>query len=254
MATSYAQEVVGAHARPAPDALRTYVAWAGALVCAGAVALAVAGAPGDQAFGRGLLELLIVGGPIAVGLYALQAPRSKSFGVALLAIGFLWSLTALTTSKLSLPFTIGRLATWLTFPCVVYLLLAFPHGRIKGRLDRAILAGVLGVLVVLFFGTAPFVQGFPQKTLWSNCSTDCPANALFVLRSQPHFLTDVILVREWLVELLWLGLFFSVWGPWGGGPPLQRRAVRPPFFSRALARVPPLSPIPCRPPRGAGAT
>jgi hypothetical protein len=93
-------------------------------------------------------------------------------------------------------YTIGRLATWLTFPCVVYLLLAFPHGRIEKGLDRALFFGVVGVMLLLFFGTAPFVAAFPPKTLWSTCTTDCPANALFVFDEQPAFLTKVILVRE----------------------------------------------------------
>jgi hypothetical protein len=40
------------------------------------------------AVGRGLLQLLIVGLPIAVGLYALHEPVNQSFGIALLCIGF----------------------------------------------------------------------------------------------------------------------------------------------------------------------
>ena len=67
----------------------------------------------------------------------------------LLAIGFLWSFTALAESELSVPHTIGRLATFLTFPCVVYLLLAFPHGRIENGFDRAVLAAIVGVMLVL---------------------------------------------------------------------------------------------------------
>ena len=88
MATSYAQEVLGARARPAPDAFEARIALVGALVCVASVAMATASAPSDAAFGRGLLQLLIVGGPIAVGLYALREPVNKSFGVALLGIGF----------------------------------------------------------------------------------------------------------------------------------------------------------------------
>jgi hypothetical protein len=76
-----------------PDVLER-LAPAGALVCLGAVAMDVAGAPIDAASGRGLRQLLIVGGPTAVGLYALREPVNKSFGVALLGIGFAWSLTA----------------------------------------------------------------------------------------------------------------------------------------------------------------
>ena len=144
MTISGAQQVLSARAQRVPHGLETRLAVAGMLVCLGAVAMAAAGAQGDAAFGRGLLELLIVGGPIAVGLYALRAPVNKSFGIAMLGIGFAWSLTALAESTLSVPFTIGRLATWLTYPCVVYLLLAFPHGRIEKGLDRTIFLGVVG--------------------------------------------------------------------------------------------------------------
>ena len=240
LATSYAQEVVGARARPTPDALEARVALVGALVCTASVAMAAASASSDAAFGRGLLQLLIVGGPIAVGLYALREPANKSFGVALLAIGFLWSLTALTTSSADVPHTIGRLTTWLISPCVVWLLLAFPHGQIKQGLDRAILVGFLAVWLFLFFGTAPFVQAFPPKTLWSPCSTDCPQNALFVLDSQPEILTQVILVREWLIELLWLGLVYSMFRRWRTASPLLRRAIGSSVRGRDAARPAPV--------------
>jgi signal transduction histidine kinase len=206
----------------------------GALVCIASVAMAAGSASSGAEFGRGLLQLLIVGGPIAVGLYALRSPGNRSFGIALLGIGFAWSFTALAESALSVPHTIGRLATWLTFPCVVYLLLAFPHGRIEKGLDRAVFAGVVGVMVVLFFGTAPFVQAFPPKTLWSTCTTDCPQNALFVLDRQPAFLTDVIFVREWLIELLWLGLFYSMFRRFRAASRLQRQAMGPAFIAGTL--------------------
>jgi signal transduction histidine kinase len=214
-----------------------WLAVAGALVCVGAVALASTGASGDAAFGRGLLEALIVGVPIAVGLYALRAPVNVSFGIALLAIGFAWSLTALTESSLSVAYTIGRLSTWLTFPCVVYLLLAFPDGRIDKGLDRGLLVAVVVVMVVLFFGTAPFVQAFPSKTLWGTCTTDCPDNVVFVLDVQPALLTKVIYVREWLVELLWLGLFYSMYRRWRSASPLQKRAMGPAFVAGVVLGI-----------------
>ena len=232
-----AQQLVGTDTGSSRGSPQTRLAIAGALVCTAAVALASAGAAGDAAFGRGLLEALIVGGPIAVGLYALRAPVNASFGRALLAIGFAWALTGLTESSLSVPFTIGRLATWLTFPCVVYLLLAFPDGRIDKGLDRVLLGAVVAVMIFLFYGTAPFVQAFPPKTLWGTCTTDCPGNAIFVLDAQPAFLTTVVYIREWLVELLWLGLFYSMYRRWRSASPLQQRAMEPAFLAGAVLGV-----------------
>src|SRR4051794_1469505 len=164
MAISEARQLLGIRAPPLRQPLEARLGLAGALVCIASVAMAAASASSDAAFGRGLLELLIVGGPIAVGLYALRESANWSFGVALLSIGFLWSLTALTTSSASVPFTVGRLATWLISPCVVWLLLAFPHGRVVKGLDRVVLVGFFAVWLFLYFGTAPFVQAFPAKT------------------------------------------------------------------------------------------
>jgi signal transduction histidine kinase len=237
MAISDAQPALGADAVTSRVLSERWLAVAGALVWVGAVALASTGASGDAAFGRGLLEALIVGVPIAVGLYALRAPVNVSFGIALLAIGFAWSLTALTESSLSVAYTIGRLSTWLTFPCVVYLLLAFPDGRIDKGLDRGLLVAVVVVMVVLFFGTAPFVQAFPPKTLWGTCTTDCPDNVVFVLDVQPALLTKVIYVREWLVELLWLGLFYSMYRRWRSASPLQKRAMGPAFVAGVVLGI-----------------
>jgi signal transduction histidine kinase len=237
MAISDAQPALAADAVTSRVSSERWLAVAGALVCVGAVALASTGASGDAAFGRGLLEALIVGVPIAVGLYALRSPVNASFGIALLAIGFAWSLTALTESSLSVPYTIGRLSTWLTFPCVVYLLLAFPDGRIDKGLDRGLLVAVVVIMVVLFFGTAPFVQAFPPKTLWGTCTTDCPQNAVFVLDAQPGSLTKVIFIREWLVELLWLGLLYSMYRRWRSASPLQQRAMGPAFAAGVVLGV-----------------
>jgi signal transduction histidine kinase len=47
-------------------------------------------------------------------------------------------------------------------------------------------------------------------------------------------MTTVILVREWLVELLWLGVIYSMARRWRAASPLQRRAMGPPFIAGAL--------------------
>ena len=227
----------GNGAGPQPARLLPIVEALGAVLCVAAVIVAAAGSKGDAAFGRGLLEALIVGTPIIVGVYALRAPGNARFGIALLAIGFFWSFTALGQTSASVPYTIGRLATWCVFPCVVYLLLAFPDGRIAPGLDRVVLVGMVGVLAVLFLGTAPLVEAYPPKTLWATCTTDCPANALFVLDHQPAWLPRLILVREWAVEVLWLGLFWSMWRRWRAATLLQRRAIGPVFAAGAFLGV-----------------
>jgi signal transduction histidine kinase len=233
MAISHAAQTLNQRVRSPPRAPGGRLALVGLLVSVATVALAAAGAPADAAFGRGLLQALVVAVPISVGLYALRSSVNRPFGLALLVVGFTWSLTALAESTNSVLFTIGRLSTWITFPCVVYLLLAFPDGRLEKGLDRTLMIALVAIMVVLFYGTAPFVQAFPPKTLWSTCTTDCPANAVFVLDAQPAFLTKLVYVREWLVELLWLGLFWSMLRRYRAASPLQRQAMGPAFLAGA---------------------
>ena len=102
--------VPGAVAR-APGTAATSLTVAGPIVCASAVVVAAAGAPAGQALGRGLLELLAVGVPMAAGIYALRAPATARFGVALVLCSLAWSLTALAEASGSVPYTVGRLAT-----------------------------------------------------------------------------------------------------------------------------------------------
>ncbi len=196
--------------------------------------MVAANTPGNAAFGRALVELLIIAAPVVAGLYALRSGANARLAFALIWIGFAWSLTSLGQSSASVPYTIGRLSVWLIFPGVVYLLLAFPLGRIAPGLDRALFVLIVAVTVVLFYGTAPLVQAYPPKTLWATCTTDCPANAVFFLHVQPAFLVNLVRVRDWLAELLWLGLFWSMFRRWRHASPLQRRAMSPVFVAGAL--------------------
>jgi signal transduction histidine kinase len=209
----------------------------GLLVCAGAVALASAGARPGEAFGRGILEFLIVAVPMASGVFAWHAPWNASFGLALYMIGLGWSLTALGESASSIPYTAGRLADWLVFPCVVYLLLAFPTGTIARGLDQLLMIAVVAISLVLFYGTAPLVSAFPPHTPWATCTSDCPANALEILKRPPSFLPDLVYAREWLVMALWAGLFVSMARRWRAASVLQRRAMLPVFTAAAFLGV-----------------
>lgn len=232
-----AERLIGVQIDRAAPRWGTRLGIAGAVLCLGAVAVAAGGAPSDAAVGRALLELLIVGVPIAAGLYALRAELNPAFAVALLVVGFSWSLTALSESSLSVPYTLGRMATWLVFPGVVYLLLAFPDGHVASGLDRALFVSVLVLSLVLFYGTAPLVVGYPPHTPWATCTTDCPANALALVSRQPMWLSTVVLLREWMVMVLWVGMFVSMLRRWHAASPMRRTVMAPVLVSGAALGV-----------------
>ena len=204
------------------------LAFAGAVLCVGAVLVAAWGAPSDAAVGRGLLELLVVGIPLAAGIYALRAPVTARFGIALVVISYAWSLTALAEASASVPYTIGRTSIWLIVPSIYYLLLVFPDGRVGAGRDRWLLRGMVAVAVFLFFGTSFFVKAYPLHTPWASCVSDCPANAWFVLGREPAVMNEVLVpLREWLVDLLLAGLVVSMVAGWRGASPLRRRMSGP---------------------------
>src|SRR4051794_22385107 len=126
----------------------------GAAVTVLAAVLVVDGTTPRDAAGRAVLELLVVGTPLAAGLYAVRAGHDVRFGATLIGAGLAWSLTALAQSSAGVPYSIGRVAAWLVFPWLIYLMLAFPSGRVAGRLDRGLLVALNGVLVVLYIGSA----------------------------------------------------------------------------------------------------
>src|SRR3954447_6308726 len=103
-------------AAPTRAAVARGLTLAGPVVCLAAVVVTATGAPGEEAFGRALFELLIVGVPMAAGIYALRAGTDARFALALIAFSLAWSLTALAETPASVPYTIGRLATWLLPP------------------------------------------------------------------------------------------------------------------------------------------
>jgi hypothetical protein len=206
----------------------SWLAVPGIAVCGLAVVVAASGVPADQAFGRGLLELLVIGVPMAAGIYALRTPLDVRFGVALLVLSVAWSLTALSVTSASVPYTIGRLTTFLVPLSVYYLLLVFPDGRCARGFDRALCGAVFALAAVFFFATAFFVEAFPVHMRWATCVTDCPDNALFVLDRQPAVMAEVVIpLREYLLVAVLAGLSVSMICRWRAASRLRRRAMGP---------------------------
>jgi signal transduction histidine kinase len=140
---------------------------------------------------------LMIGAPIAVGLYALRDATHARFGRLLVVAGLFWSLVGLTATMESLPYSIGRMAAWAAEVGIVYLILAFPSGRLPGRPDRLLMAAVTLLIGVLYIPTGFLVDHFPVPTYYVTCSADCPANAFTLLSATPAWITDGVLpVRE----------------------------------------------------------
>jgi len=201
-----------------------------AIALAALAALQVASSvPGDQRVFRGLVEILIVGVPVAAGLYAVRSPANLRFGVALIAAGLLWSLTALGEADSSLPYSIGRLSAWTIFPVIMYLMLAFPAGRLERRLDRILLGGITALIVVPYAGSALLVDAYPTLTPWASCDAACPDNAFMILNREPDWVPALIAAREVVAVLLLCGVIYSIGLRARAASPYSRHAIMPVF-------------------------
>jgi signal transduction histidine kinase len=186
--------VIGEGVR-APPGLRPVAFAAAALAACGAVAVTVAialsGAAGDPILVASA-RALIVGAPVAVGLYAWYRWPEELFGRVLVAAGAAWFVTTLAESGDASIYTIGRAAGWVTEVLLVYLTLAFPTGRLPSRTDRLLVAAMAAVVLVTYMPRLFVAREFEVPSPFTSCVRDCPANAFFVLGQEPAFVDDVM--------------------------------------------------------------
>jgi signal transduction histidine kinase len=209
-----------------------------AAACGLAVTQAAVSAPPDDRLARAVLEALVVGVPVATGFYAVQAPRTRRFGVMLVGAGLIWSLTSLGEASQSLPYSVGRVSAWLIFPLLAYLMLAFPDGRLRPGPNRRLFVAATSLVAVLYVGSAPFVEAYSAHTPWATCDARCPANAFLLLADEPAVMAGVVApVREALAGLVLIGVTYSLATRWRTSTPLRRHMVGPVIAMSILSTV-----------------
>jgi signal transduction histidine kinase len=164
---------------------------AGVAATVAAGALAYTGAA-DQHGLTAFARALMVGVPVAVGLYAWYTSPNQRFGMLLVAAGGGWFVTTLAESSDSVAYTIGRTAGWLIELLVVYLVLSFPSGRLPDRVDRTLSRAVAAVVAIFYLPQLVVAETFSVPSPYTSCLQDCPPNALFELHGQPAFVQSVM--------------------------------------------------------------
>ena len=141
---------------------------------------------------EGLARALMVGAPIAVGLYARRRVPFARFGGLLVGVGVVWFVATLSNSPNEVVYSVGRVCGWLAEAAIVYVVLAFPTGRLPEQVDRVLAAATAALVFVLYLPTALLVDAYPVPTLFMSCSEDCPPNAFDVVSPEPGFVSDVV--------------------------------------------------------------
>jgi signal transduction histidine kinase len=161
---------------------------------------------------------------VASGLVGWARRPGSRIGLLLVCVGFAWLVAALPAANWSVPFTVGLALQSLFLAVITHLVLAFPSGRLENALDKAIVIGVYGLVLVgrpitlLFKEVAPECDGDP-----------CPTNLLATATSDvPGVVYTVLAVSAVAAVALRLG-----WR-WRAASPALRHALAPVLVAAAL--------------------
>jgi signal transduction histidine kinase len=220
-----------------PRRLRAAVAVAGTALCCLTAVLVTTWSTSRLDWFEGLVRALMVGAPIAAGLYAHRRPPFARFGVLLVGLGLLWFVATLSGSPDPVVFSVGRIGAWCAEAAIVYVVLAFPSGRITERVDRVLAGAMAANVLLLYLPTALLVNEYPAPTPYTTCVESCPANAFDVVGSQPAFVEDVVYpLRELVVITITIAVALRLGARLRAATPVLRRTLEPVLLA-AIFRV-----------------
>jgi signal transduction histidine kinase len=189
-------------ARPIGPRAVAAMAVVGAVLAGTTAVIALAG---DMPHELSLAErhALIIITPIAVGLYAWSEGTHRRFGRLLVLAGVAWFFASLAASSDPVLYSIGRVSSWIVEAGLIYLILAFPSGRLNAPVDRALAWCAVAIVGVLFLPTAFISDAFPTPSHVATCGEGCPENAFMLLSAEPAFLDGLVVpLREFLTVVL----------------------------------------------------
>jgi signal transduction histidine kinase len=199
----------------------------GISIVAAALVLTTSGTV-ERVVARAALHAGVIVAPVATGLFAMRHPGSARFGRMLIVTGLIWSLAVFSESTNSVVYSTGRVIAWLTPLLLVYVMVAFPEGRIALRRDRILFGSGLATVVVLYIASALVSDSFPKQSPWASCSSDCPPNAFMLLGSEPAFVDSLVQpVRDGLATLVLLGVTVSLSARVRAANPIRRVTTTP---------------------------
>ena len=226
------------HGRRPPERVRLAVVAGGGALLTGAVVVLMleTAAPHHRVFAA-VVYALVVALPMGVGAWVLARRPDDRFAWLLIGAGVAWSTVALAGSTEPVPYSVGRVAVWVAEPILLYLLLAFPSGRLPSIAERrvALSGGLLAAL--LYMPTALLVQRFPEPGVGTTCDTHCPANALALASHTPAFVDTVVRpLREVLLVALYVAVAVVLARRSQAAQTMLRRALVP-VLAIAVLRI-----------------
>ncbi|HEX7949623.1 MAG TPA: sensor histidine kinase [Candidatus Limnocylindrales bacterium] len=137
-----------------------------------------------------------------------------------------------------IPNALAASLTWvfarLDLAVLAHVLVAFPFGRLRGRLDRWAV-GASYLLVVASYGTT--VLFWEPKSDPASCSA-CPPNA-FLLSPNPDVILLVERTASFISPIVGAMVLYAVWRHWQAAGPAARRSLLPVMLALPLTLVAP---------------
>jgi signal transduction histidine kinase len=201
---------------------------------------AVIALTGDMPYEVSLAErhALIIVTPIAVGLYAWSEGTHRRFGRLLVLAGVGWFFASLGASNDPVLHSIGRVSYWVVEAGLIYLILAFPSGRLNAPVDRTLAWCAVALVGILFVPTALIAEAFPAPSVATTCREACPENAFMLLSTEPAFLDGLVVpLRELLTVALLIAITVRVAYRVRQATRLMRRTLTPVLIVAVLRLV-----------------
>ena len=161
------------------------------------------------------------------GLVAIWRRPANPTGRLLVATGFAWIAGTLTTANNAWVFTLGFAVNSLAFGFLAHLLLAYPSGRLRSRVDRTLVALTYAVVTVPAF--VLLLVGETDRI----CSGGCPESTI-VVASSPAVGRAVVAGISVAAVVLVLGILGVLFRRWREATPALRRTLAPVFSTSAL--------------------
>jgi signal transduction histidine kinase len=166
---------------------------------------------------------------IGTGLFAWWRRPDNHFGFLMTAVGFAWMAGALSDSSTEAVALVGLLCGALPFGFLIHLLLAFPAGRLEGRVAKG-----LALFAWFEVTVGQFAAVLVTDTEHGECK--CAPNPL--LATHDKGTQDAVLGTFSLSSVLGLVcITIFLWHRWRTAPLTQRRALGPMYLAGAASMV-----------------
>jgi signal transduction histidine kinase len=156
---------------------------------------------------------------VGIGVYATSRRPQNRFGTTMVAVGFVYFLTTLTSSSHELIFSLAFLTSGVFIASIVHMLLAYPTGRLESR--RAAGFVIASYLLLLSANLSLALLGGP-----CHCGPDHPPLVLTIVHA-PELADTLFSIALISALVLAVGLIVLLWRRLRLATTAERRSLAP---------------------------